>query len=287
MTRTIGCVVLTQAKRPDDLKRAVESIIRQREVDVDLVVVGNGARPDNLPDDVEIKELSHNVGIPAGRNAGIEHVSGELVLFLDDDAYLADDDFLVRAAELFDADPRLGVVQPRVLDPAGQRSPRRFVPRLRVGDDRRSSDVVALWEGTCVVRRETLDKAGAWPDEFFYMHEGIDFAWRVIDAGYTVRYCGELQTYHPAVDRERHPDVYHKGARNRVWLAKRNLPAVIAVLYTATWLVLDLVRIRRLVNARQLLRGYYDGVRLPCGRRSPISWRTVLRMTMTGRPPLI
>lgn len=287
MNRTIACVVLTQAKRPDDLKRAVESVLRQREVDVDLVVVGNGARPDNLPDDVRIKELPENVGIPAGRNAGIDEVTGELVLFLDDDAYLADDYFLAHAAGLFDADPKLGVVQPRVLDPVGRRSPRRFVPRLRVGDDRSSSDVVVLWEGTCVARRATLEKAGAWPDEFFYMHEGIELAWRVIDAGYTVRYCGELETYHPAVDRERHPDVYYKGARNRVWLAKRNLPAVIAALYLTTWIVLDFARVRRLRNAQQLLRGYYDGMRLSGGPRHPISWRAAWRMTKAGRPPLI
>jgi GT2 family glycosyltransferase len=48
---------------------------------------------------------------------------------------------------------------------------------------------------------------GAWPDEFFYLHEGVDFAWRVIDAGYRVRYSAELTAYHPAVDPARHPDV--------------------------------------------------------------------------------
>ncbi|MQA60591.1 MAG: glycosyltransferase [Actinophytocola sp.] len=287
MNPTIACVVLTQAKRPDELKRAVESVLGQRGVDVDLIVVGNGARPDNLPDDVRIKELPENVGIPAGRNAGIDEVTGELLLFLDDDAYLADDNFLARAAGLFAADPNLGVVQPRVLDPEGERSPRRFVPRLRVGDDRSSSDVVVLWEGTCVARRVTLERSGAWPGEFFFMHEGIELAWRVIDAGYTVRYCGELETYHPAVAHERHPDVYYQGARNRVWLAKRNLPAVIAVLYLGNWLILDFARVRRLAAAKELLRGYYDGLRLPGGGRRPISWRAAWRMTRAGRPPLI
>lgn len=283
----IGCVLLTQGKRPDDLLRAVESILAQRGVTVDVVVVGNGGKPGELPEGVQVLLLPENVGIPAGRNAGIDEVGGELLLFLDDDAYLRGDDFLAQAAALFAADSQLGVVQPRVLDPAGQRSPRRFVPRLRVGDDRRSSDVVALWEGTVVARRDALAKAGGWPAEFFFMHEGIELAWRVIDAGYTVRYCGDLETYHPAVALERHADVYYQSARNRVWLARRNLPAVLAVAYLTTWLLLDLARARAARNAKQLLRGYRDGVRLPCGTRRPIGWPTVWRMTKAGRPPII
>ncbi|MGH3516732.1 MAG: glycosyltransferase family 2 protein [Haloechinothrix sp.] len=287
MTHTFGCVVLTEARRPDHLQRAMESVLVQRGVDVDLVVVGNGAKPEDLPDGARVLALPENLGIPAGRNAGIPEATGDLLLFLDDDAYLKGDDFLSRAAEMFDRDPTLGVVQPRVLDPAGVRTPRRFVPRLRVGDDRRSSDVVALWEGVCVVRRSALDKAGAWPDEFFYMHEGVDLTWRVMDAGYRVRYCGDLEAFHPAVDPERHPELHYFGARNRVWLARRNLPIPLAVPYLVTWALIDTLRLRNLRSARQQVRGFFDGVRKPCGTRSPISWRTTWRMTRAGRPPVI
>lgn len=284
---TVGCVVLTQGKRKEDLLRAVDSILAQRDVKVDVVVVGNGGTPTQLPDGVQVHLLAENLGVPAGRNAGIDDVTGDLVLFLDDDAHLRGTDFLARAAEMFQEDPRLGIVQPRVIDPDGHRSPRRYVPRLRVGDDTRSSDIVALWEGTVVARREALDRAGPWPAEFGFMHEGIDLTWRVIDAGYSVRYRGDLETYHPAVPLEEHADLRRIGARNRVWLARRNLPAVLGVVYVCVWLGIDLLRARSLHNARQLLRGYRDGLRMPCGRRRPISWRTVARMTRAGRPPVI
>jgi GT2 family glycosyltransferase len=287
MIRDIGCVVLTQDKRPDDLRRAVESVLGQRDVNVDIVVVGNGAKPEDLPGDVRVLALPENIGIPAGRNAGIGEVAGDLVLFLDDDAYLASEDFLLRAATMFDDDPALGVVQPRVLDPEGGPTPRRFVPRLRVGNPARSSDVVALWEGTCLARRSALDAAGPWPAEFFYMHEGIDLTWRVMEAGYTVRYSADLSTYHPAVAPERHVEGRYFSARNRVWLARRNLPVVVGALYVATWFLLDALRLRTPASAKQHLRGYYAGLRMPCGRRTAMRWHTVWRMARLGRPPII
>lgn len=51
---TVGCVVLTQGKRKEDLLRAVDSILAQRDVKVDVVVVGNGGTPTQLPDGVQV-----------------------------------------------------------------------------------------------------------------------------------------------------------------------------------------------------------------------------------------
>lgn len=284
---TIGCVVLTQGARTEDLLHAVKSVHAQHDVDVDLVVVANGDKPEDLPPDVRMHVLPENRGVPGGRNAGIDEVDGDLLLFLDDDAYLDDPHFLADASRMFAEDPELGVVQPRVVDPTGKRSPRRYVPRLRVGDDRRSSNVVALWEGVLVARRRAVEAAGRWWSELYFMHEGVDLAWRVMDAGYTVRYCGELQACHPALPVQRHAYVLYMGARNRVWLARRNLPTPLAPVYVAVWFGIDLLRARSVSCVRQRLRGYRDGVRQPCGSRRPISWRTVARMTRAGRPPVI
>lgn len=287
MTPRVGCVLLTQAKRPEELRRAVDSILRQRGVDVDIIVVGNGAEPPDMPERVRVLTLPENVGIPAGRNAGIDKVGGDLVLFLDDDAWLADEEFLADAARLFAADPGLGVAQPMVHDPEGGPTPRRFVPRLRVGDTSHGSDIVALWEGACVARRTALEQSGAWPAEFFYMHEGIDLAWRVMGAGYAVRYCTELGAYHPAVTPERHAEGRYLSARNRVWLARRNLPTVLGAVYVLAWFALDTLRLRNIAAVREHLRGYTAGLRLPCGERRVLSWRTVARMARLGRPPVI
>ena len=69
-----GVVVLTMGNRPDDLKRGLASLLNQSEVDLDVVVVGNGWQPVGLPEGVKGHGLSENLGIPAGRNAGVSLV---------------------------------------------------------------------------------------------------------------------------------------------------------------------------------------------------------------------
>ena len=283
-----GCVVLTMGRRPESLHAAVSSLLAQRDVDLDVVVVGNGWQPEGLPPGVRGLGLPDNVGIPAGRSAGVPHVRGELLFFLDDDAQLSADDTLSRLAELFAVDPTLGLVQPRVVDPDGRPAPRRWVPRLRVGDPARSSDVTAVWEGAVAVRRTAYDAAGGWADPFFYGHEGIDLAWAVWDAGARVRYVGDLVVLHEANDPARQPLLHRLSARNRVWLARRRLPLPLAVIYPSVWLVASLVRSRRSPAAiRDTLRGYAAGLREDPGPRRPMRWQTVWRMTLAGRPPLL
>jgi len=49
MTARYGVVVLTMGKRPAELHAGVASILAQRDVEVDVVVVGNGWIPTGLP----------------------------------------------------------------------------------------------------------------------------------------------------------------------------------------------------------------------------------------------
>jgi len=287
MSVDFGVVILTMGERPDDLRRAIDSIVAQQDVSVDVVVVGNGWQPIDLPAGVRALALEANRGIPAGRNAGAQHVSGDLLFFLDDDASIPDPHFLASIKGRFSSDPGLGLIQPRVEDPAGVQPPGRWVPRLIVGDRTRSSYATTLWEGATAVRREVFDAAGGWPDEFFYGHEGIDLVWRVWDAGFTCWYAGDLVVHHPVINPLRHPEFYRMNARNRVWLAKRNLPAVLEPLYVGSWVALTVARVRERQALRAWFAGLAEGMRESPAERRPMSWKTVARMAKAGRPPVI
>ena len=214
-------------------------------------------------------------------------VGGELLFFLDDDACLPRDDILARMAAEFAADPELGLIQPRVVDPDGRPAPRRWTPRVRVGDPGESSPAMNVWEGAVAMRREAFDFAEGWPEPFWYAHEGIELAWRVWDAGFHVRYDGEIEVHHPAIKPTRHAEFYRFQARNRVWLARRNLPLPVGLAYVATWAAIGGVRLRSREAVRETLRGYRLGLHSPGGPRRPMSWRTVWRRTKAGHPPLI
>ena len=285
MTR-FGCVVLTMGRRPAELGAAVESLLSQRGVEIDLVVVGNGWVPTGLPDGVKTVALEENLGIPAGRNAGVGAVQGELLFFLDDDARLASPDALERVAARMT--PDVGLLQLRVAPSTPGVPPRDWVPRLRVGDPARSSDVTAVWEGAVAMPRAVFEQVGGWPDQFRFAHEGIDLAWRVLDTGKRVVYAGDIAAMHPVYKAAPHDHSPYYGARNRVWLARRHLPLPVGVLYVLGFMLRTLpLFVRSRARLAGAARGYRDGLRGPCGPRRPLHVKTLWRMTRSGRPPLL
>ena len=284
---TVGCIVLTQGRRPAELAAALESLAAQQEVALHVVVVGNGWEPSGLPEGVRAVALDEDRGIPAGRNAGVGAVSGELLFFLDDDARLAAPDAFARVAARFAADPGLGLLQLRVKASDGGPAPRDWVPRLRAGDPERSSEVTAVWEGAVAIRRTVFEQVGGWPEEFRFAHEGIDLAWRVMDAGRRVVYAGDIAVLHPSYRTAPHDYSAYYGARNRVFLARRHLPLPLGVLYVAGFALRTLPVLGSVDRARAALRGYRAGLREPCGPRRRLRVGTLWRMTRAGRPPVI
>lgn len=282
-----GVVVLSMGNRPDELARLTKSLLAQRDVTVDVVVVGNGWKPEGLLPAVRGVHLPENVGVPAGRNVGADVVEGRLLMFVDDDIDIPSDDLLARAREAFDSDPRLAVLQPLAADPSGGGPARRHVPRLRTSDETRGGEVVWFWEGCSFVRRSAFDVAGGWAAEFRYGHEGIELAWRVIDAGLRVCYDPSLVVYNPPATPFRGSRHQYFNARNRVWVARRNLPHPVLELYVLIWAVATFARARSRESLGSAARGFLDGIRQPAGPRRPISWQSVLRMTRLGRPPIV
>ena len=289
-TPLVGVVVLSQGTRPEMLADGLAAVLGQVGVETDVVVVGNGWEPTGLPEGVRGVALPENLGIPAGRNAGVPHVRGDVLLFLDDDARPASEDYLARAVAMLRADPTLGLIHPRVVSTDGD-APTRWIPRIRKGDPRRSSAAFALWEGATVVRRDVFDAAGQWPEVYLYAHEGIELAWRVWDTGHTSWYVGDLAAYHPPINPTRHDTYYRFNARHRVWLARRNLRWPFTWLYVGSWTAVQLVRAARSAEVRAGLRpwraGWVEGWRVDPGGRRPLRWSTILTMTRHGRPPVI
>jgi GT2 family glycosyltransferase len=281
----VGVVVLTMGDRPAELGRALRSLRAQEGVETDLLVLVNGES--DLPAEVaDVRKVvaGRNLGVAGGRNRGAREAQGDLLFFLDDDAWLEEPDTLASAVARFEVEPDLGILSLRVDSPEG-RTQRHHVPRLRVGDPTRSSDTTTFLGGACLIRRTVFDQLGGFPAEFIYAHEELSLAWRAIDRGWRVHYDGQLRVLHPHVEPTRHAQARRLMARNRVLLARRHLPWVVGALHVAVWLVLSMVRDP--VGWRQHLRGTWDGITEPRVPRAPIGWRALWRMTRLGRPPVV
>ncbi|MET8619108.1 glycosyltransferase family 2 protein [Streptomyces albidoflavus] len=278
--------------RPEELRALIDSVAKQDGDPVQIAVVGNGSPVPEVPEGVRTTELPENLGIPGGRNVGIEMFGPagrevDILLFLDDDGLLARTDTAELCREAFTADPELGIVSFRIADPDTGETQRRHVPRLRASDPMRSSRVTTFLGGANAVRTRVFADAGLLPDDFFYAHEETDLAWRALNAGWQIDYRSDMVLYHPTTAPSRHA-VYHRMvARNRVWLARRNLPLPLVPVYLGVWLLLTLLRRPSGAALKAWFGGFKEGWTSSAGPRRPMKWRTVWRLTRLGRPPVI
>ncbi|NEA48058.1 glycosyltransferase [Streptomyces sp. SID10815] len=288
----VGVVIVTMGTRPRELAALLASVEKQDVPATRVMLIGNATPLTGVDVAANVTKvpLRENLGCPGGRNVGLEmlRASGEVdvVVELDDDGLLIDADVFRKVQELFAADPELGIVGFRVADEHG-RTERRWVPRLRAGDPMRRGPVTAFLGGGHAFSMPMLGEIGPWPAEFFFGHEESDLAWRALDAGWRILYAPELVLQHPKTSPARHAVYYRFTARNRVWLARRRLPALLIPVYLGVWICLTMARVRSLTGLKAWWGGFAEGMRKQCGPRRPMKWRTVWRMTRLGRPPIL
>jgi GT2 family glycosyltransferase len=278
-------------KRPDELRRAFDSLKAQEGVTLDIVIVGNGWDPKEQFPNQKTLHLPENIGIPGGRNAGAGQVDGKTLFFLDDDVLLHDKKTFAKMKELMDLRPEIGLIQPRVIAlKDGEATPTRWVPRLRIGREPRSSVATSLWEGATAIDHDLFESIGGWPKNFFYAHEGVELVWRVLDEGRIPWYAADIEVKHPVINPARHDYYFFLNARNRVWLAKRNLRFPFSFLYPLTWILISLFRIREKRGAwfKGLFQGIFTtSIGVDEKKRKKLCWQTHWLLTKFGRPPII
>ena len=199
MTPSFGCVVLTQGRRPADLRMALDSLLRQEGVDVDVVVVGNGWEPEGLPDGVR------GVGLRRGRRHPGRAQRGRAAR---------------RAASCCSSSTTTPASwrptrsrgsrarsppSPARAGPAARRRRARAAPGRATGcrgcgraTATRPGDVTLVWEGAVAMPRARVRAGRRLAGEFRFVHEGVDLAWRVMDAGYRVALRGRPRGAPPA-----------------------------------------------------------------------------------------
>jgi GT2 family glycosyltransferase len=253
---------------------------------VETVVVDHGSADGTLElvresfGDVRLVE-AENRGLAAGWNRGIRETTGDYVLLLNADAWLADG-ALERLLDFADSRPRAAVVGPRLLNPDGtlQRSVRGFptvwrlateylflrklAPRTRVfnafyaggfeHDETREVEVVM---GACMlVRREAVERVGYCDEDYFLFSEETDWCYRFREAGWQVVFFPGAECTH--VRGASHSGrLYRENLRGHLlFLSKHRGPKVAE---RARRLLLASLRLRGALFRGERGRAYRDG----------------------------
>lgn len=236
---TLSLILITY-NRCDDINRTL-STLKSQDTDFELVVVDNGSTAEGKIDlegwrNVRFERLETNRGPTGGRNAGIRLTTGNLLVFLDDDAFFSSPRALSRIRDRFRQDPTLGVLTADSrLFPSGDIDyaaiPRKDKAILQ-GDYETSYFCAVAF----AIRREILEETGCFFEPFFYGCEELDLSWRVLERGYRIIRAADLIVHHRMSPEARPSERWiYSNARNRVWLSLINLPWPYVVSYAFIW----------------------------------------------------
>ena len=117
--------------------------------------------------------------------------------------------------------------------------------------------------------RAVFEQVGGWPAEFRFAHEGIDLAWRVMDAGCACVYAGDVAARPPGVRDRRRTTTPPTTAPatacgSRAAISRCRWRS----LYVAGFMARTLPLMALARELRAAARGYRDGMRGPCGPRA-------------------
>jgi hypothetical protein len=292
---TVAIVVLNYNGTEDTLE-CLRSLRGIAFPDARIYLVDNGSTPPLRPSlpaslpGVSLLESPVNLGYTGGcllgsraaLRAGADHV-----LFLNNDT-VVDPGFLEPLLRALEADPRLGIVTPKIyfqgrdrvvwahgarFDPLTGRSTHIGVYRTDTGQYDRIRDVGRVTGCAMMVRRSFIEEVGPLDDRFFAYGEELDWCLRARRKGFRLAVVPESVIWHKGhrtSGRLGRPFVAYLQSRNHLLLIRKNAECFVAGGAPALAYFALAMGYRLLASSRPAAcaaaRGVWDGLR---GRFGP------------------
>ena len=260
----VSFVILT-CNRKATLLRLVDQLAALDDPDVDVIVIDNGGTDGTAAELAATRPAVHLVVVPenrgvGSRNLGLARARGEVIVTLDDDMVDFGPGQLAAVRHAFAADPRLGAVTFTVTWP-GTRRVRDWVHRRPIAAAGERFPTYELTEGAVAFRRAALEASGPYREDFFISHEGLELAYRLLDAGWDIVHDGSIVVGHDHQRAGRHGwRRYYYDTRNLFWVAVLHQPAGYAAGYLVRGLGAMLVYSLRDGHPGAWLRAVGDGL---------------------------
>jgi len=239
----ISAILITRNRKEivqNTIRHLLESI-QEQGID-EIILVDNGST-DGTPDmvraqfpKVRLVQLRSNFGVACARNIGALNASKELLLFLDDDGFLACS-CLSQISRLLCEDERLAVVAFNVVEVKDV--PLSYEPRATnlLAEGEALTPTLQLtytfYGGAAMLKRSIFLSVGGFANYFFYSHEEDDLSLRLIAKGYWLAFCPQATFIHYRASEQqpssRRQKIFYYY-RNRQYMIWRNLPWQAAIL---------------------------------------------------------
>lgn len=225
----ISVLVLSHNRLPC-LRDGISYLLTHSESWDELIVVDNGSTDGSLgflqgvgrtQQRMLVVDAGRNCGVAAGRNLGFRLASGDVVVCLDDDAWLPAA-ALAEVAEVFSREQEIGVLAPRVVHKAS---------RLDQTPAATCALAVANYHGAAHAwRKSALEAIGLLDDGCFFGGEELDSCMRARSYGFACVLWPTIIAMHDSVPRPGGEGLFRfsEWTKNYARILFKNLPRDLA-----------------------------------------------------------
>ncbi len=267
------------------LDACLNSLQQQTYNDIEIIVVDNASDDgsqalirEGFPQ-VQLLTLPENRGFTGACNIGMQAASGEIIALLNNDTEV-DVNWVKEIVEGFCSDQEVGMVASKMLlfdkrdhfHTAGDTfgtdgsAGNRGAWERDIGQYDRVEYVFGACGGAGAYRKSMLDDIGLLDDDFFFLLEDIDLAWRAQLAGYKALYVPSAVVYHHLSASGGGVTASYYDGRNSIWVLVKNMPGALIRKYAGrilgrqASLAWQALRAWRGAEARARLRGTARGL---------------------------
>lgn len=237
-------IIIVNWNTRDYLDKCLESLIRQKDVKSEIIVVDNFSQDGSVEfvrekyPSVKLIENRSNIGFGAAQNQGFQQAQGRYLFVLNPDVVFPEEDILFKIVRFADEHPDYGLIGPRIENPDGTLhfSARSF-PTLGTGIFRRTpigrlfpnnryvrSYILADWDhreirevdwlsgAALLLRKSMIDEIGGFDTRFYMYCEDVDLAYRAKQHGWKAVYFPDVTVVHrigAASDKAPFRMIYH------------------------------------------------------------------------------
>ena len=206
----IAIIIITYNRPADMLALAmnIEKLSSKKELLEEVIIVNNNSTEsydivksfiqENPSTPFKLIESKENLGVSRGRNFAIEQSKAPILVLIDDDAEFQDTDALKRINEAVIENPLAGILAMKILYFQNSQFQLNAFPHKSFEKRNHLQSFDTYYFAGCgnIIVKEAFDIAGPFPTDFFYGMEEYDLSYRILDAGYTIKYIANIVLLH-------------------------------------------------------------------------------------------
>ncbi len=189
-------VVIPTYERTDDLCRCLNSLKAENQAESPAyeIIVTDDSKSNSSR--VLVEKQFHHVAWKKGkqngpggnRNAGASNLSGEWIVFIDDDC-IAQKGYLQAYFEAIEENPSVDLFEGYIFPDRPKRTWAETCPENSLGG--------MFWTSNLCVRKKVFDELGGFDETFEVAYEDVDFAFRMQKAGKKTFFVKDAAACHP------------------------------------------------------------------------------------------